>query len=107
MNQSTQINALLDQLCEQMQACHLWQSTPPSPEQLASTQPFGLDTLEPAQWLQWVFVARFRALIEAGQPLPTGFEIAPYFEEVWKEQPEYRKVLDVIVNIDRQAKSSC
>lgn len=57
-----------------------WQTHSPEADALASTQPFCLDTLEPLEWLQWVLIPRFHALIEAGLPLPSGFAVAPYYE---------------------------
>ncbi|ORM67245.1 YqcC family protein [Pantoea rwandensis] len=57
-----------------------WQTQSPEAEAFASTEPFCLDTLEPLEWLQWVLIPRFHALIEARAPLPQNFAIAPYYE---------------------------
>lgn len=54
--------------------------TIPRGGRLRSTEPFCLDTMEPLQWLQWVFMPRFYALLESGAPLPQNFAIAPYYE---------------------------
>lgn len=57
-----------------------WQSQSPEASAFASTEPFCLDTMEPLQWLQWVLMPRFYALLESGAPLPQNFAIAPYYE---------------------------
>ena len=36
-----------------------------------STMPFMYDTLQVEEWLQWVFVPRLHALLDANAPLPT------------------------------------
>lgn len=68
--QHAEIREQLQVLQEHLQALDLWSAVPPSAEAMASTMPFMYDTLEFHQWLQWVFVPRLHALIEAGRPLP-------------------------------------
>ncbi|MNC80095.1 hypothetical protein D3C75_1327650 [compost metagenome] len=38
------------------------------------------------EWLQWVFLPRMYALLDANAPLPTRFAITPYFEEALKDR---------------------
>lgn len=57
-----------------------WQTQSPEAEAFASSEPFCLDTLEPLEWLQWVLIPRFHALLEAGAPLPQNFAVTPYYE---------------------------
>lgn len=59
----------------------VWESEPPPPHALQSSQPFAVDTLEFTQWLQFVFLHRMKALIEAGRPLPSVSGMAPMAEE--------------------------
>ncbi|WP_375172393.1 YqcC family protein [Marinobacter sp.] len=66
----------------------LWEAEPPSPEALRSTQPFCIDTLEFTQWLQFVFVARMKVIIENDRPLPAVSGIAPMAEEHFRTRPE-------------------
>jgi uncharacterized protein YqcC (DUF446 family) len=58
----------------------LWQGCAPDAEAFESTQPFCLDTMQPHEWLQWVLIPRMHALLDAQQPLPVDFAIAPYYE---------------------------
>lgn len=73
MSLTAQHHELLEQLQAleaEMRALALWSTMPPSPEAMASTMPFMYDTLKFHQWLQWVFVPRLRALVDAGSPVP-------------------------------------
>ncbi len=96
-----QVSALLTQLEAQMSALQLWQTNSPSIAALSSDQPFAIDTLEPNEWLQWIFIVRINVLIEQKQPLPSGFEILPYFEQAWQNQPEMETLLMTIAQLDK------
>jgi len=100
MTKEKQIAELLNAVEAELRRIGLWQAQSPSEEALSSQEPFALDTLEPRQWLQWVFIPRFRALLTMNQPLPTGFSIAPYFEENWKGRSEYSALIALIHNLD-------
>ncbi|MBZ0332912.1 YqcC family protein [Marinobacter sp. AL4B] len=65
-----------------------WQEQPMPPEAFESTQPFCLDTMNFTQWLQFVFVARMKLLLETGQALPSVSGIAPMAEEYYRGQSE-------------------
>ena len=57
-----------------------WADTAPSAEALASVEPFCVDTLAFEHWLQWVFLARMKAIIEQGGALPAVSGIRPMAE---------------------------
>ena len=76
----------LQQLQDTMLRLDLWQSTPPAESAFLSEQPFALDTMSPTEWLQWVFVPRMHALIDAQGELPRQIAITPYLEEALKEE---------------------
>lgn len=82
----TQVREQLNALQIALHLHQLWESTPPAVEKLASTQPFAIDTLSPTQWLQWIFLPRMHALLDAGGELPHGFAISPYLEESLKTE---------------------
>lgn len=75
------IATLLLELEGELRALELWESEPPAPEALASTQPFCVDTLTLSQWLQFVFLPRMSQMVEAEHPLPEKCGIAPMAEE--------------------------
>ncbi|MBC7182202.1 MAG: YqcC family protein [Marinobacter sp.] len=66
----------------------LWESEPPPEEAFQSTEPFCIDTLEFHQWLQFVFVARMKVIVEEDRPLPSVSGIAPMAEEHFRGRPE-------------------
>lgn len=64
-----------------------WESTAPSEDELASVEPFCVDTLSFAQWLQWIFLPRMKAIIERGEALPAASGITVMAEVVYRESP--------------------
>lgn len=97
----------LNELQKIMQKQGLWQSLPPSPEALQSSQPFAIDSLTATEWLQWIFIPRMQALIDSKQPLPTQIAISPYLEEALKEETYLAKLLRPIIAIEELLKSQC
>ena len=75
---------LLAKLREQLQETNLWEETPPAPEQLKSTEPFAVDTLEFHQWLQFIMIPEFEHRIQNRIDLPRGFAVSPMAEESWR-----------------------
>ncbi len=92
---------LLDIECE-LRRARLWQSEAPSDEDLASEQPFALDTLEFHQWLQFILLPRMHYLIDERLPLPDACGIFPVAEEIYKHQLEtMRPLLLQLQRLDR------
>lgn len=79
-----EIASILMDLEAEMRRLGLWDAQPPSPAALASTEPFGVDTMTLAQWLQFIFIPRMHALVEAGQLPPGRCEIQPIAEEYFR-----------------------
>lgn len=65
----------------EMRRLELWNEVPPEAAAFDSEVPFFLDTMALHEWMQWVFVARFRALLEGGFPLPDRCSVSPVLEE--------------------------
>ncbi|WP_047045554.1 YqcC family protein [Vibrio mexicanus] len=99
MTQKSQLLNLLVTLEQTLNDQGLWQVEAPSDEALASQQPFAVDTLQPEQWLQWIFIPKMTYLCRSEAPLPRGFSVTPYFEQVWLEAPK-PAVLKVLNQID-------
>ncbi|OEF05875.1 YqcC family protein [Vibrio genomosp. F10] len=104
MTQSVQLLTLLDELQQELEKKQLWQSHQPDQHALQSQEPFALDTLNPEQWLQWIFIPKIQSMIAQRQPLPVGFAISPYFEQVWKDQSAYQSVVLITTKIDEVCK---
>lgn len=80
-NHRDDLSALLDDMQGELQRLNLWETVPPDPKAFQSVMPFFADTMKFTQWLQWVFIARFRALLAGGHGLPTECDVAPLAEE--------------------------
>lgn len=82
------LNGLLDDLQAEMETLNLWDGLPPEPAAFESATPFFADTMTFTQWLQWVFIARFRAILAENHPLPAQCDVAPLAEETLRDLPE-------------------
>jgi len=78
----TGLAQLLDALQAELDRLNLWETMPPPARALQSNLPFCCDTLRFSQWLQWVFMPRTRALLDAGGGFPFMSAIRPMAEEV-------------------------
>jgi uncharacterized protein YqcC (DUF446 family) len=79
----------------------LWADTMPSAKALSSTMPFMYDTLKLHQWLQFVFLPRTRAVIEASGQLPGNCHIHPLAEyEFAKMEFPHAALLNLIRQMD-------
>lgn len=81
MPDSEQVAALLIDIEAELRRLKLWQDEMPSPQALASTEPFCVDTLSFTQWLQFIFLPAMHQLIESKTVLPTACGVAPMAEQ--------------------------
>jgi uncharacterized protein YqcC (DUF446 family) len=63
-----------------------WDEVAPSPAALASVEPFSVDTLDFAQWLQWVCLPRMKLILEQDLPLPSASGILAMAEMVYADR---------------------
>lgn len=95
------IGELLAHVQKSMEAAGVWQTIAPEPERLMSQQPFSIDTLSFLEWLQWIYIARLRALLDANAQLPQGAQVSPYAEEAMKASDvSVPGLLDLIRQLD-------
>ena len=95
------ISTLLDAVEAEMQRNGMWQEASPSAAALASLEPFAIDTLSFDEWLQWIFIAKLRTMIDVGAPLPSSCSVAPMAEESWaRRSPEPKEIIALLVRID-------
>lgn len=103
---SEHIRILLIKLELQLKQLQLWCATSPEPAALASTLPFCVDTLPLQGWLQFIFIPRLHALLDAGAPLPGSIHVLPIAEEAFKHLGEQAAgLLEVIDAIDQAARA--
>lgn len=101
MTKHAALTVILDDLQTELEKQGLWSTQPPTPEAFESETPFFADTMDFSQWLQWVFVARFRAMMDAGAPLPGSCDVAPMAEEALKEmERDMSKIISLLKAFD-------
>jgi len=90
-NRSHQVDKVADSLLRieiELRRLEVWEASPPPEHAFQSAQPFCLDTMDFTQWLQFVFLQKMKALVEAGHPLPQVSGIAPMAEEHFRGRAE-------------------
>ncbi|MDO7643403.1 MAG: YqcC family protein [Reinekea forsetii] len=99
---SKSISVILDEIQALMMRDGRWQSMAPSAEAMMSTDPFCINSMDFLEWLQWIYLARLRALIDAGRPMPMGAQVAPYAEEALKaEGAKVTTLIALVRDLDR------
>ncbi|KAF0811175.1 hypothetical protein A167_00207 [Alcanivorax sp. S71-1-4] len=93
--------SLMNELEQALRDLGAWECTPPPAEAFESSVPFSADTMDFTQWLQWVFVARFRAILEGGHALPQQCDVTPMAEEALRGmEGNIQDVLAILARID-------
>lgn len=96
----SQTQRKLQQIAQCLQQLGMWSTTPPSAPAMASTAPFACDLMALEQWLQFIFIPRMQALIDAGQVLPSQIAIAPMAQHVWQDNPQLQPLIAVLNQLD-------
>lgn len=88
----------------QLDRLGLWSEQAPEARRLASREPFCVDTLSFAEWLQWIFIPRMTVLAEQGQALPGPCHLLPMGQQVFVSSPaQQSELLEVLARIDHLA----
>lgn len=95
-----QTKTKLAQITQELQNVGLWGACTPSDESMASTAPFACDLMPFEQWLQFIFIPRMQALIDAEQPLPSQIAITPMAEHLWSEQAALAPLIAALNELD-------
>ena len=96
------VGALLRELEVALRVTSLWDTIAPTPAALASEEPFCVDTLSLPQWLQWIFIPRMRAVLDARAALPAKCAIAAMAEVYFmgEEGGARSRVIGILRDID-------
>ncbi|MDB6051975.1 MAG: yqcC [Pseudomonas sp.] len=78
-----------------------WRDAPPSPEALASNEPFAVDQMDFDQWLQWIFLPRMKVILERDLPLPNASGILEMAEMVYAGQQQTHTLQQLLAQFDR------
>ena len=82
----SQLANLLFELEKELRQAQLWAEQSPPPEALLSTEPFSIDLLTFTEWLQFIFLPKMYATIEASEDLPKSCSIAPMAEQFFSAE---------------------
>ncbi|MFN3713807.1 MAG: YqcC family protein [Alcanivoracaceae bacterium] len=94
---------LLSEIEAELRELGVWSTQAPAQQAFMSTTPFFADRMAFEQWLQWVMVARFRALIEGDLPLPETCQIAPMAEQALSHLPhDVSQLISLLASFDAQ-----
>lgn len=95
------ITELLEKLVYELKVANLWSVEQPDAQQLASTQPFCIDTLAFEQWLQFIFLPRIQHMIKNKQALPSSIALCPMAEEAFvKYGDKAAGLINILGDID-------
>lgn len=86
MSHYHQVAAILIDIEAEMRQIGCWDGVAPAPAALRSEQPFSVDTLNFAQWLQFVFIPRMHFLVAQQVALPNACGITPMAQEYFRGQ---------------------
>ena len=95
------VKALLSELETELKQQHLWASAPPDAAALASSLPFCYDTMPLENWLQFIFLPRMQALLDARLSLPAKISVLPIAEQAFSHLgSQAAPLLQIIKRID-------
>lgn len=104
MNTHQKLALLLEALKQNLRDEKLYANTLPSPEALASSQPFCVDTLEFEQWLQFIMLPKFQHLVSNHLSLPSIKEnqgMANIAEVVFTQRGIQQQAANTILTIKK------
>lgn len=87
----------------EMKRIGMWQAEPIEPERLEIRQAFGGDQLSFEQWLQFVFIARVRGIVDSNGTFPSSSQVADQAFREWKmfgEREDVDPLLDLLRDFD-------
>lgn len=86
----------------------VFELTPLRPEQRDYKEPFGIDCMQPEQWLMYIYLPELITRLHKNQidALVEQYPaILPFFDEVWLKKkgahPDYEKAVEYLIRIER------
>lgn len=96
-------HSLLEVLAElesELKIQQYWQANLPDPDLFVSEMPFYMDKMNGYEWLQWVFIPKFKDNLMQNKPI-ASFAIYPYFEEVLQKEEKDQVLHQLIQKLDK------
>jgi len=94
----------LAELEGELKMLRLWSVQAPGAIQMASVQPFCIDTMSFEQWLQWIFIPRMKSMAEQGLTTLGPCQISPMGEQSFLHLGRRNAdLLRILARIDRLA----
>ena len=88
-----------DAIEAEMRKIGFWQSEPLTPEQMAFTQAFAMDTMSYAQWLQFIFLPRVREAAASNQ-FPSGSSVGAQAVREFDGAPDADRLVTLLSEFD-------
>jgi uncharacterized protein YqcC (DUF446 family) len=83
----------------EMRRIGFWQSEPLRPEQMEFTQAFAMDTMNFAEWLQFVFLPRVREAAASNQ-FPSGSSVGAQAVREFDGNPDADNLVTLLAEFD-------
>ena len=98
---SERVRTLLTELETELKQQGLWAEAAPDSEALQSSLPFCYDTMPLENWLQFIFLPRMQALLDARLSLPAKISVLPIAEQAFSHLgSQAAPLLQIIKRID-------
>lgn len=104
LNKEAQVVLALCNIEKALKQLNLWSDgkNRPSDEAFLSQTPFFLDTMSFEQWLEFVLIPRFYAMINNHEPLPKKIVIHTYAQEIYRGKwGEYKELITKLIEFDK------
>lgn len=101
-NETLAAKNLLIEIKRELQYLGLWQGIQPPTEKLNYKEPFGIDTMEFHEWLEFILIGRMSTMIDAGADVSSlKLAIAPMAEVIYAEDHlNKRKLISLLSQLD-------
>ncbi len=91
-------SAAIDAIEAELKRLGSWSETPPDPSRLVDPGPFGMNTLAPEEWLQFVLVPRVREVVRTRGNFPSDSQVAVWAVRNFESGAEH--LLDLLRDFD-------
>ncbi len=95
-----QVAQKLDEIEAELKRIGRWDATPLPEEKFVNMGAFGMKTMSPEQWLQFVLIPRVRHIIAENDIFPSTSSISAFFTRVMDGDAEVEPLLNLLREFD-------